>query len=456
MHKPCVSIIVPIYNTSPYLTRCLDSIIRQTFQNIEIICINDGSTDESLEILKNYEKIDPRILILNQSNQGLSSTRNEGIKRSNGDSLMFIDSDDTIELDMVEKLYEIMSHEKSDMVIGSYKYIDQQGLIQKVKTPIDPKLSKQILFQKMLANEISSSVCICLYKKNLLLNNHLFFYENLYYEDAEFQYKALYCAKLISICNDPLYNYYYLNNGSITNIISTKHIEDLFFIFHSTETFLNNQNLYFQYESFLLLRVYNYIKYLLLKITPDHTNIKHLVIIFEKLWKSSSNSALFQKLSQSKKLHLVYLTLTHIKGTEDHDFFQYFDLSKQHIHILKKYIKSRLGLMQGVVDYLSTHPNIKEIYIYGAGDILKLILPELEKLQITVLGFIDKDNKQIVYQSRNYSSMQLENIPFNDKSVILITSLTFVDEICNNIFKHTDNCKILDFTKCLRYNYNNK
>lgn len=115
-----VSIIVPVYNVEKYLERCLDSLINQSFHDIEILAINDGSTDRSLEILKKYESTDNRIKIINNSNVGVSETRNIGIMESKGEFIVFVDSDDWIDKDMIEKMYKFMVNEKSDMVISTY------------------------------------------------------------------------------------------------------------------------------------------------------------------------------------------------------------------------------------------------------------------------------------------------------------------------------------------------
>ena len=102
-----VSVIVPVYNVEDYLCECLDSLITQTLSDIEIICINDGSTDNSLEILTNYSKRDSRIKIITQENKGLSSARNRGFEFINGKYTYFIDSDDILKSDALEKLYNL-------------------------------------------------------------------------------------------------------------------------------------------------------------------------------------------------------------------------------------------------------------------------------------------------------------------------------------------------------------
>ena len=113
-----VSVIIPVYNVENYLEECLDSIINQTLKDIEIICINDGSTDNSLEILNDYASKDSRIKVLTQENKGLSATRNHGLKLAEGEYIYFMDSDDILELTALEELYGISKNdEECDMVI---------------------------------------------------------------------------------------------------------------------------------------------------------------------------------------------------------------------------------------------------------------------------------------------------------------------------------------------------
>ena len=102
-----ISVIIPVYNVAGYLEECLNHIINQTFSDIEIICINDGSTDESPDILREFAKRDNRIQIINQKNRGLGATRNRGLELSKGDYVYFMDGDDYLELTALEELYEL-------------------------------------------------------------------------------------------------------------------------------------------------------------------------------------------------------------------------------------------------------------------------------------------------------------------------------------------------------------
>ena len=128
-NNPLVSIIVPVFNTAKYLPKCLDSILNQTYSNLEIILVNDGSTDDSADILKTYAKKDSRIKVTTQENQGLSAARNAGIKKASGKYLTLIDSDDYIESKMIEHFINSVHDTQADIIACSFKEIYPDGKI---------------------------------------------------------------------------------------------------------------------------------------------------------------------------------------------------------------------------------------------------------------------------------------------------------------------------------------
>lgn len=172
-----ISIIVPVYNSEKYLRKCLDSLINQTFKDIEIIMINDGSTDNSEKIIKEYQKKDKRIVLFNKKNGGQSSARNLGLSRAKGKYISFIDSDDYIQPNLCEKLYGVISA-GYDIVVTDY-YI------------IDGKFKKYYKISNCEEGEISSKdyllTAVCpwnkMYKKSFLINNKFKFPEGIIYED---------------------------------------------------------------------------------------------------------------------------------------------------------------------------------------------------------------------------------------------------------------------------------
>mgnify|MGYP000402777769 FL=1 len=126
-NTPLISVIVPVYKVEKYLAECLDSICRQTYKNIEIICINDGSPDDCAEILQNYAACDSRITVITQQNQGLSAARNAGFAAATGEYITFVDSDDFISLIMIEELYKKAKQTNADIVVGDLEKFYQKG-----------------------------------------------------------------------------------------------------------------------------------------------------------------------------------------------------------------------------------------------------------------------------------------------------------------------------------------
>ena len=126
IENPKISIIIPVYNVEKYLRECLNSVVNQTMRDIEIICVNDGSTDGSLDILKEYAKKDDRIIVINQTNGFVESARNNGLKIAKGEYIQFVDSDDYLELNACETAYKYALQYDADVVVWGYKNFPEQ------------------------------------------------------------------------------------------------------------------------------------------------------------------------------------------------------------------------------------------------------------------------------------------------------------------------------------------
>lgn len=204
MDNILISIIVPVFQVEEYVGACIESIQNQTYQNIEIILVDDGSKDQSLDVCFRYAKNDQRIIVLHQVNHGLSSSRNAGLRIATGEFIGFIDSDDTIEPQMFEEMLNKILENKSQMCVCTKYLIDNQSFYS-------AKIEKTMLYQKeaikeMLHMNFPTSVCSCLYKKNILRD--IYFDEEIYYwEDIEFQARIINQLQTISICNQAFYHY---------------------------------------------------------------------------------------------------------------------------------------------------------------------------------------------------------------------------------------------------------
>ena len=203
-----VSIIVPIYNSEKYLSKCIDSLLNQTEKNIEVLLINDGSTDNSEKLIKKYK--DKRITYISKRNEGIGKTRNLGIDKAKGEYLMFIDSDDYIKETCVEKMLKKAEKNNCDLVVSDFlkDYGDHFGevIIPSFK---DTSLKKR----PNILNNINLGPCNKLYKKELI--GDIRFVENLKYEDVTFVIYALRNAKRIGKVDEFL-SYYVIHGGSET------------------------------------------------------------------------------------------------------------------------------------------------------------------------------------------------------------------------------------------------
>ena len=217
MNKIDISIIVPIYNAEKYLNKCLDSLTKQTKKELEFILVNDGSTDKTEEIIKEYQ--DKRIKYFKNKNQGIGKTRNFGISKSSGKYLMFVDSDDYLEKDACEILYKKISKEGADLAICDFYKVYENGKTEEIHLP---KFSSTTLKKTpSLINDINLSPWNKIYKRELITKNNLKFIENLKYEDAPFVINAMDKAKKI-VKVDECLNYYVIHGNSETTVRDKK------------------------------------------------------------------------------------------------------------------------------------------------------------------------------------------------------------------------------------------
>jgi glycosyltransferase involved in cell wall biosynthesis len=236
---PKVSVIVPVYNCEKFISKCLDSIIHQTYSNIEIVIINDGSTDRSEEIVNEFKEIDARIVYYYQDNSGPSDARNHGINKSTGEYLAFIDSDDSVDRYYIEYLISRMLTTGVDLVCCGYKDISVYGILN--CTDFNFEISNsQHEFIDLVCNGTGGVLWSKLFKKEIILKHNMKMDKDIFMsEDLIFvlQY-AVHCQSFAAI-KDYLYNYNRLNQNSISskvsldyvenNIAVCKHIENIFY-----------------------------------------------------------------------------------------------------------------------------------------------------------------------------------------------------------------------------------
>ncbi len=269
-----VSIVVPIYNVEKYLRRCFDSLINQTFTNIEIIALNNGSTDNSLNILKEYANRDKRIKIIDNNNLGVSEARNIGIKEAKGNYIVFVDSDDWIDKDMVEVLHNSIDSNFCDLVMCTYirEFEDHSKEkvfnLPEVNLYVDNEVKEQLLRKlvgpvgKELANpeylDALGTVWAKMYKTSMLKDKDLKFVDLKEIgsgEDTLFNIFVFNEVNKVILLNKPMYHYWRGNSNSITSRYIPNFVEKRRNYFNYMKDFIKDNNLGNEYEIALNNRI---------------------------------------------------------------------------------------------------------------------------------------------------------------------------------------------------------
>lgn len=221
--QPMVSVIVPVYNVKPYLQECVKSILAQTYREIELILVDDGSTDGSGEMCDAYAKMDNRVIALHQKNTGPGAARNYGIKTARGDYIGFVDSDDSIAPVMYQTMMELAAQLNVEMVACGYKILrgtEKESVFIPLKN--NTILGREEIVKKVLPELIGkgrfgyASLWNKLYRKDFLTNNHLEMEENRRHgEDWWFNIQVFDKLESFTVCDQPLYNYIQQNTDSL-------------------------------------------------------------------------------------------------------------------------------------------------------------------------------------------------------------------------------------------------
>ena len=259
--KPKVSIIVPVYNVEKYLHRCIDSLINQTLKDIEIIAVNDGSADSRLSILKEYEKKDTRVIVINNKNQGVSYSRNIGIDKARGDYLLFVDSDDWIDLDMCEQMYNKALSNQSDIVMCSYIREFGSHSKEKIFSSKDVTICENEEIKELnrkiigpIGNELGTgegldslgTIWAKLYKSKLINDTSYRFIDLKEIgsaEDTLFNIMIFKNVTKITFLNKPYYHYWKGNTDSITVGYNPNLIVQWHKLFEYIRNFIDENNL---------------------------------------------------------------------------------------------------------------------------------------------------------------------------------------------------------------------
>lgn len=205
-----ISIIVPVYKVEAYLDKCVESLVGQTYSNIEIILVDDGSPDACPKKCDDWASKDGRIKVIHKENGGLSDARNAGIELATGEYLLFVDSDDYIDLDSCEAFIKIADKTKADIVVGEAIQETPTGIVEMKRTNlVEGRVytNTEFIEKAIKAREWYAPACFSLYRRNMYKENHLEYAKGLLHEDMEMLPRVYFAAKTVSYLHKKFYHY---------------------------------------------------------------------------------------------------------------------------------------------------------------------------------------------------------------------------------------------------------
>ncbi len=335
-----VSTIIPVYNAEDYLNQCLDSVITQSLDEIEIVCVNDGSTDNSLKILEEYSNNDDRIVIITQENAGLGAARNTGMKYAKGEYINFLDSDDWLDIDACAILYETAKMHESDLIIFKTKPFDEDTgefferedyNLESLKKYCNKVILNYKSLNKSLLFDIPVSACNKFYKKSFVDRLNADFPEGLIFEDNPFFFKIFLNAQNIFVLNEFLL-YRRVRQGSIMTSCDERYVHAIDISNLIFNVFKEN-NLYNEFKENLIHRKMEMLFFL------GYGNIdeKYKSLMFGRIKQDLSNISKNALLHQEFEDHLTEKFLSFYSNTLDASSYNEFELLNQ-IHDLNKKI----------------------------------------------------------------------------------------------------------------------
>ena len=229
MNKPAVSIVIPCYNVEKYLKQCLDSVVNQTLRDIEIICVNDGSTDSTLSILKQYADADDRIRIIDKTNSGYGHSMNCGFDDAKGEYIGIVESDDYVDPTMFQDLYTLAKQDELDVIKSGFYFYYSKPKEKNIPNPIASPITDQRIFcpttdfksRREMAEffNLKPTIWSAIYRADFIRGNHIRFHETpgASYQDASFNFKVWACAKRVRLVKECYLHYRQDNEASSIN-----------------------------------------------------------------------------------------------------------------------------------------------------------------------------------------------------------------------------------------------
>lgn len=318
-----VSVIVPLYQAKQYIQTCIESILSQTYKELELLLIDDGSKDGSLDICRMFQKEDSRIKVVHQENQGVSSARNRGLSIASGEYIVFVDSDDIIENTMIEYMVHKAQNYGCDIVLCGFDYVYHDKIVSRIPEVEEGIYNRKNVFMnfwEFYRKGIFHNIGTKLYSKSLLDDNCINFDNNrTVLEDVQFCLEAIKCTDKIFICNKCFYKYMMqVNQSSIQKTFRKNYylILDSFFCFIADDLGIDkNKEFYLEYMDAILLTLKNelYKKDSKLKtVIQEYKNICGLDFVKESIdyiacADTRATKYLFYRCIWKEKVYILYV-----------------------------------------------------------------------------------------------------------------------------------------------------
>ena len=267
MTQPKVSVVIPIWNTEKYLEKCLESLVNQTLKDIEIICVNNGSTDSCQQIIDRFARKDSRIKVVNIEHGYLSDSRNKGVEYTEGEYLYFCDSDDWLEPEALEKWYNHSQKHNADLCILQEKRFNQATRtymnINHRLCALYGCLEDKTYTYKDMKNLFMErfEAWLHFYKREFFINNKLYYPSKTFYEDVIIHFKSMFYAKSIVFCFEPLYTWRFRQDASCSKSHNTPEKLDAIVYLEDVYNLLIDLNLFDTYKSEYVQMLLNQMNY---------------------------------------------------------------------------------------------------------------------------------------------------------------------------------------------------
>ena len=433
-----VSILIPVYNTEKYLEKCLSSVENQTLTEIEIICINDGSKDNSLDIIKKHQSIDPRIKIVDKEHTGYGHSMNQGLKTAVGEYIGIVESDDFADEGMFEYLYRTARENDAEIVKSNYWHHygeGSDGYCEMLEgCPYDKVISLEEAPQIFFKN---TNLWSSIYRRDFLLENEIWFNETpgAAYQDVAFTLKTLACASRVYLVNEAFLHYRMDNAGSSIN--SKEKVYCDCDEFAEMWRFLNERH-----------ELKEKVKYLL-----PRTMLRIYKWNYHRIHERFRKDFLQRVLSEFQELHKNGLLCREYWDEESWHDLQRMMQTPARINYEKYSLQQKSRLLQtGLLVELNT---FSDIFLFGAGKVGKEVLGWLQKHNISVAGVLvsdPSDNPQKIMDVSVCSLLEIK--PKKDRAVIVaLTESSQYDILSklNQIGWSNIITADADFRRCLRY-----